>query len=359
MTQHLQITKARTLKEKPEVAGIPFGSYFTDHMFSMDYSAELGWHNAAIVPYAPFEISPSAQALHYGQTVFEGMKAYNVDGDVTLFRPDENFKRLNRSLERMSMPKVDGEFAVRALGELLKLEQDWVPDGEGQALYVRPIVFADEAYLGIRPAKSYKMLIVLSPVAGYYGAQLNPTSIFVEDNYVRAVRGGVGEVKFAGNYAASLTAQQKANDLGYEQVLWLDGVHQEYVEEVGSMNIFFVIDGELVTPELNGSILPGITRKSLITLAADLGINVVEERIHIDDVEKGIKDGSITEVFGAGTAAVVSPVGIMNIHGTDYRINGNHIGEVTQKLYDNLTGIQTCRLEDKHGWVHQVTSTVK
>lgn len=359
MTQQLQITKARTLKEKPEVAGIPFGSYFTDHMFSMDYSAELGWHNASIVPYAPFEISPSAQALHYGQTVFEGMKAYNVDGEVILFRPDENFKRLNRSLERMSMPKVDGDFALRALTELLKLEHDWVPDGEGQALYVRPIVFADEAYLGIRPAKSYKMLIFLSPVAGYYGAQLNPTSIFVEDTYVRAVRGGVGEAKFAGNYAASLTAQQKANDLGYEQVLWLDGVHQEYVEEVGSMNIFFVRNGDLVTPELNGSILPGITRKSLITLADSLGINLVEERIHINDVEAGIKDGSITEVFGAGTAAVVSPVGIMNIHGTDYRINGNEIGEVTQKLYDNLTGIQTCKLEDKHGWVYQVTSTVK
>ncbi|MEK4555969.1 branched-chain amino acid aminotransferase [Jeotgalicoccus sp. FSL K6-3177] len=359
MTQQLQITKARTLKEKPEVAGIPFGSYFTDHMFSMDYSAELGWHDASIVPYAPFEISPSAQALHYGQTVFEGLKAYNVDGEVTLFRPDENFKRLNRSLERMSMPKVDGEFALRALTELLKLEHDWVPDGEGQALYVRPIVFADEPYLGIRPAKNYKMLIVLSPVAGYYGAQLNPTSIFVEDNYVRAVRGGVGEAKFAGNYAASLTAQQKANDLGYEQVLWLDGVHQEYVEEVGSMNIFFVRNGELVTPELNGSILPGITRKSLITLADDLGLNLVEERLHIDDVEAGIKDGSITEVFGAGTAAVIAPVGIMNIHGTDYRINGNEIGEVTQKLYDHLTGIQTGKLEDKHGWVYQVTSMVK
>lgn len=359
MTQHLQITKARTLKEKPEVAGIPFGSYFTDHMFSMDYSAELGWHDASIIPYAPIEVSPSAQALHYGQTVFEGLKAYNVDGDVTLFRPDENFKRLNRSLERLSMPRIDEEFALRALTELLKLEHDWVPDGEGQALYVRPLVFANEPYLGVRPAKNYKMLIVLSPVAGYYGAQLNPTSIFVEDSYVRAVRGGVGEVKFGGNYAASLHAQQKAADLGYEQVLWLDGVHQEYVEEVGSMNIFFVRNGELLTPELNGSILPGITRKSLIELASGMGYTVNEERIHIKDIEEGIKDGSVTEVFGAGTAAVIAPVGIMNIHGTDYRINGNEIGEVTQNLYDNLTGIQTCKLEDKYGWVYQVTSTVK
>ena len=359
MTQQLQIIKSQNLKEKPEVAGIPFGSYFTDHMFIMDYTAEMGWHNASIVPYAPFEISPSAQALHYGQTVFEGLKAYNVDGEVTLFRPDENFKRLNRSLERMSMPKIDEEFALSALRELLKIEHDWVPDGENQALYIRPFVFADESYLGIRPAKSYKMLIVLSPVAGYYGAQLNPTSIYVEDHYVRAVRGGVGEAKFAGNYAASLTAQRKANDLGYEQVLWLDGVHQEYVEEVGSMNIFFVRDGQLVTPELNGSILPGITRNSLITLARDLGYEVVEERIHINDVEKGLTDGSITEVFGAGTAAVVSPVGIMNIHGKDYRVNNNEIGEVTQQLYENLTGIQTRKLEDKHGWVFEVTSTVK
>ena len=359
MTQQIQITKSQNLKEKPEVAGIPFGSYFTDHMFLMDYSAEMGWHDARIVPYAPFEISPSSQVLHYGQSVFEGLKAYNVDGEVILFRPDENFKRLNRSLDRMSMPKVDEEFALNALYELLKIEHDWVPDGEGQSLYVRPFVFANEPYLGVRPAKSYRMMIVLSPVAGYYGAQLNPTSIYVEDDYVRAVRGGVGEAKFAGNYASSYAAQQKANDLGYEQVLWLDGVHQEYIEEVGSMNIFFVRDGELVTPQLNGSILPGITRKSLITLAEDLGYTVREERIHISDVEKGLKDGSISEVFGAGTAAVVAPVGIMNIHGTDYRVNNNEIGKVTQELYDNLTGIQTKKQEDKHGWVYDVTATVK
>lgn len=358
MTHHLQITKANTLKEKPEVAGIPFGSYFSDHMFSMDYSAEHGWHNAAIIPYAPIEISPSAQALHYGQTVFEGMKAYSVDDEVTLFRPDQNFKRLNRSLERLSMPQIDEEFALDALIELLKVEKEWVPTGPGQALYIRPFVYANEPYLGVRPSKSYKFLMILSPVAGYYGSQLNPTSIYVEDAYVRAVRGGVGEVKFGGNYAASLHAQQKATDLGYEQVLWLDGVSQEYVEEVGSMNIFFVRDGVLLTPELNGSILPGITRKSLLELAPELGYEVSEERIHINDIEAGIKDGSITEVFGAGTAAVIAPVGKLNIHGTDYYVNDNQIGEVAQKLYDELTGIQTGKVQDKLGWVKKVVATV-
>lgn len=358
MTHHLQITKANTLKEKPEVAGIPFGSYFSDHMFSMDYSAEHGWHNAAIVPYAPIEISPSAQALHYGQTVFEGMKAYSVNDEVTLFRPDQNFKRLNRSLERLSMPQIDEEFALDALIELLKVEKEWVPSGPGQALYIRPFVYANEPYLGVRPSKCYKFLMILSPVAGYYGSQLNPTSIYVEDAYVRAVRGGVGEVKFGGNYAASLHAQQKATDLGYEQVLWLDGVTQEYVEEVGSMNIFFVRNGVLLTPELNGSILPGITRKSLLELAPELGYEVSEERIHINDVEAGIKDGSITEVFGAGTAAVIAPVGKLNIHGTDYYVNGNQIGEVSQKLYDELTGIQTGKVEDTLGWITKAVATV-
>jgi branched-chain amino acid aminotransferase len=355
MTQKLQFTKATTLKDKPEVAGITFGSYFTDHMFSMEFSAELGWHNAEIRPYAPIEISPSAQALHYGQTVFEGLKAYNVDDEITLFRPDQNFKRLNKSLERLSMPKIDEAFALEALIELLKIERDWVPSGEGQALYIRPFIYADEPFLGVRPSRHYKFLIILSPVAGYYGSQLDPTSIYVEDEYVRAVRGGVGEVKFGGNYAASLLAQQKATELGYEQVLWLDGVEQKYVEEAGSMNVFFVRDGVVLTPELNTSILPGITRQSLLELAPTLGYEVAEERIPIDDIEAGIKDGSVTEIFGAGTAAVIAPIGKLNIHGTDYYVNDNRIGEVAQKLYDTLTGIQTGKVEDTLGWVKKVT----
>lgn len=353
MGQTIQIEKANSLKEKPDMSTVKFGTVFTDYMFSCHYTPEHGWENPSIVPYKNLELSPALQSIHYGQSVFEGLKAYKNDNDILLFRPEENFKRLNRSLERLSMPKINEENALSALKELLQIEADWVPDGPGQSLYIRPFVFADEPFLGVRPSRTYQFLIILSPVAGYSGEVLAPTSIYVEDEYVRAVRGGIGNAKAAGNYAASLLAQQKANNMGYEQVLWLDGVHQEYIEEVGSMNILFVRDGEIITPELNGSILEGITRKSIIELAEYKGYTVKEERVHLDDFLSGIKDGSITEVFGAGTAAVISPVGRMNIHDKEYIINDNQAGEVARDLYDHYTGIQYGRLEDPFGWVQK------
>ena len=352
MSQTLQIERANELKHKPDVSTVQFGTVFTDYMFTNKYTPEHGWSGASIVPYQNLQLSPSSQAIHYGQSVFEGLKAYKQGDDILLFRPDQNFKRMNESLSRLSMPEINEENALNALYELLKVERDWVPEGEGQSLYIRPFVFADEPFLGVRPSETYQFNIILSPVGGYYGAtQLNPTSIYVEDDFVRSVRGGVGFAKVSGNYAASLLAQKKANELGYEQVLWLDGVEQKYVEEVGSMNIFFVRDGELVTPQLNGSILPGITRKSLIELAKNKGYTVKEEKIHIDDLVEDIHNGRVTEVFGAGTAAVIAPVGKLNIHGVDYIVNDNQVGKVALDLFNDLTDIQYGRKEDPFGWV--------
>ncbi|MCG1009792.1 branched-chain amino acid aminotransferase [Salinicoccus sp. ID82-1] len=351
MGQTLQIERANQLKNKPDVSTIKFGTVFTDYMFTSRYTPEYGWSEHSIIPYQNLQLSPSCQAIHYGQSVFEGLKAYKNGDDVLVFRPDQNFKRMNQSLSRLSMPEINEENALDALLELLKVERDWVPDGEGQSLYIRPFVFADEPFLGVRPSESYQFNIILSPVASYYGNQLNPSSLYVEDDFVRSVRGGVGFAKASGNYAASLLAQKKANELGYEQVLWLDGVEQKYVEEVGSMNIFFVRDNELVTPKLNGSILPGITRKSLIELAEYKGYTVKEESIHIDDLANDLHSGRITEVFGAGTAAVISPVGRLNIHGVDHIVNDNQIGPVSQDLYDHFTDIQYGRREDPFGWV--------
>ncbi|WP_031545478.1 branched-chain amino acid aminotransferase [Salinicoccus luteus] len=354
MGQTLQIERANHLKEKPDVSTVKFGTVFTDYMFTNKYTPEYGWSEPSIIPYQNLVLSPSCQAIHYGQSVFEGLKAYKSGEDVLLFRPDENFKRMNQSLSRLSMPEINEENALEALYELLKVERDWVPDGPGQSLYVRPFVFADEPFLGVRPSETYQFNIILSPVASYYGGQADPTSIYVEDDFVRSVRGGVGSAKVSGNYAASLLAQKKANELGYEQVLWLDGVDQKYVEEVGSMNIFFVRDGELVTPKLNGSILPGITRKSIIELAKYKGYTVREEKIHIDDLANDLHSGRITEVFGAGTAVVISPVGKLNIHGVDHIVNENQVGPISQELYDNLTDIQYGRAEDPFGWVVRI-----
>ncbi|MGI2315591.1 branched-chain amino acid aminotransferase, partial [Staphylococcus cohnii] len=271
MSEKIKLIQRESLKEKPDPSNLGFGEYFTDYMLSFDYDIDQGWHDLKIVPYGPIELSPAAQALHYGQAVFEGLKAYKHDGEVDLFRPSENFKRINNSLARLDMPKVDEDTLLEGLKQLVDIERDWVPEGEGQSLYIRPYVFATEGILGVRPSYSYKLLIILSPSGSYYGGDsLNPTKIYVEDEYVRAVRGGVGHAKVAGNYAASLLAQTNASAQGYDQVLWLDGVEQKYVEEVGSMNIFFVENGKVVTPELNGSILPGITRKTVIELAQNL-----------------------------------------------------------------------------------------
>ncbi|PKE21162.1 branched-chain amino acid aminotransferase [Macrococcoides caseolyticum] len=338
-------------QQKPDPENLGFGKFFTDYMFSMDYSNEEGWHNKKIIPYQEISMSPASQVLHYGQAVFEGLKAYKTQHGVQLFRPDQNFKRMNRSCERLEIPKIDVEEMVQALKQLVELEKDWIPSGAGQSLYIRPIVFANEPFLGVRPAISYKFLILLSPVGAYYGGgQLSPTKIYVEDEYVRAVRGGVGFAKAAGNYAASLIAQSRAEKLGYDQVLWLDGVEQAYIEEVGSMNIFFVIDNKLVTPELNGSILPGITRKSILELAEHLGYEVEERLISIQEVVDSVKNGSLTEVFGAGTAVVISPVGEIKYKEDVLTIGDGNTGKITEELYSAYTSIQSGSKEDPFGW---------
>lgn len=351
----LKFEERQQLKEKPNIKEVAFGTTFTDYMVSADYNNDDGWHDFKIIPYEPLSLDPSAAVLHYAQTVFEGLKAYKVDGETVLFRPEENFKRLNRSLERLSMPKIDENQALESLIELLKIEKDWVPNGKGEALYIRPVVFATSKSINVLPSSEYKFLIILSPVGGLFSQDgLGTTKIYTEDKYVRAVRGGVGEAKFGGNYASSMLAQEYANEKGYSQVLWLDGVEQQYLEEVGAMNIFFVKNGELYTPKLNGSILPGVTRKSIIEFARDRGYTVHEDRIHIDDFKKGLEDGSVTEVFGAGTAAVVAPVSHLNIHGEELQIGDGEVGPVAKEIYDTLTGIQTKRVEDKFNWVKEV-----
>lgn len=344
---------AKNLKEKPkDETKLGFGHIFTDHMFVMNYDTGKGWNNARIVPFGDVSLSPAAMCLHYGQEIFEGLKAYRTaDGSVQLFRPDENFKRMNMSAERMVIPKIDEEFCLYALKELLKIEEDWVPSTEGAALYIRPFIFAIDPYVGVRPADHYLFMIILSPSGAYYSTGLNPVKIYVESRYVRAVRGGTGFAKTAANYAISLAGQDEAHKQDYEQVLWLDGVEQKYVEEVGSMNIFFVIDGKVITPALTGSVLPGITRKSAIEVCRSRGYEVEERRISIEEIAKAYDDGKLDEVFGTGTAAVISPVGHLKWNDKIMTINDNKIGKVSQMLYDTMTGIQWGKIPDEFGWI--------
>lgn len=341
-------------KRKPE-GPLGFGKYFTDHMFVMDYTAGKGWHDARIVPYQSIPLDPSAMVLHYGQEIFEGLKAYRTpDGRTLLFRPWENARRMNRSAERLCMPSIDANDWVQAVKALIRADISWVPAEPGTSLYIRPFMFACDAALGVKPAKTYKFIVILSPVGSYYAAGLDPIKIYVEDEYVRAVRGGTGFAKCGGNYAASIKSQKNAQAIGYEQVLWLDGIHREYVEEVGTMNVLFKIDGEIVTPALEGSILPGITRQSCIELLCDMGYKVSERRLSIKEVAKVADDGKLEEMFGSGTAAIISPVGELYIGDQKIVINGGKIGEVSQRLYDTLTGIQWGRLPDKFGWTTEV-----
>lgn len=341
------------LKEKPkDETKLGFGHIFTDHMFVMDYERGKGWYDARIVPYGDITLPPAAMCLHYGQEIFEGLKAYRTaDGKVQLFRPQENFKRMNNSAKRMVIPEIDEEFCLYALKELLKVEEDWVPHTEGASLYIRPFIISTDANVGVKPADHYMFMIILSPSGAYYSTGLNPVKIYVESRYVRAVRGGTGFAKTAANYAISLAGQDEAHKQDYEQVLWLDGVEQKYAEEVGSMNIFFVIDGEVITPELTGSVLPGITRKSVVEICRDKGYKVSERRISIEEIAKAYDDGKLDEVFGTGTAAVISPVGHLKWNDKIMTINDNKIGEISQMLYDTMTGIQWGKLEDKYGWI--------
>ena len=347
---------SKNLKEKPtDETKLGFGHVFTDHMFIMDYDTGMGWHDARIVPYGNIELSPAAMCLHYGQEIFEGLKAYRTaDGKIQLFRPDENFKRMNVSAERMVIPQIDEEFCLKALMELLKIEKDWVPHTDGTSLYIRPFIISCDPYVGVRPADHYMFIIILSPSGAYYSTGLNPVKIYVEQKYVRAVRGGTGFAKTAANYAISLAGQDEAHKQDYEQVLWLGGVEQKYVEEVGSMNIFFVIDGEVITPLLTGSVLPGITRKSAIEICKKKGYKVSERRISIQEIADAYDNGKLQEVFGTGTAAVISPVGHLKWGDKIMTINDNKIGEISQMLYDTLTGIQYGKLPDEFGWIYKL-----
>jgi branched-chain amino acid aminotransferase len=321
----------------------------------MSYDAGQGWHDAEIRPYAPIELSPAAMCLHYGQTVFEGLKAYRTaDGKIQLFRPEENFKRLNQSNERLVIPELPIDMAMEGLMELLKIEKDWVPSKDGESLYIRPFIFACDPFLGVKPGDQYLFMIILSPSGAYYASGLNPVNIYVENKYVRAVRGGMGYAKTGGNYAASLIGQDEAHKQNYAQVLWLDGVEQKYIEEVGAMNIFFVIDGEVVTPALQGSILPGITRKSAIEVCKSKGIKVSERRISIQEIADAYDAGKLDKVFGTGTAAVISPVGHLKWNDKVMEINGNKIGAISQMLYDTMTGIQWGKIEDTFNWTVEV-----
>lgn len=347
--------KATALKDHPDGSALGFGTIFTDYMFNMDYSQDKGWHNPRIEPYGPIAMDPSTMVLHYGQAIFEGLKAYRTEsGGVQLFRPMDNFKRFNKSAKRLCIPEFDEEFVLKALLKLLAVEKDWVPGAPGTSLYIRPTIVAMDPYLGLRSSFTYRFFIILSPVGAYYPEGFDPVKIWVTPDYVRAVRGGVGEAKTAGNYAASLFATDLANADGYTQVMWLDGVDLKYVEEVGSMNIFFLIGDEVVTPKLTGSILSGVTRNSVIQLAESWGKKVVERRISIDEIFTAHETGELKEVFGSGTAAVISPVGNIKYNENEITIGDGNVGPFAAKLFKELMDIQYGKAEDPFGWIVKV-----
>lgn len=352
---NISITKTTNHKEKPNENKLGFGKYFTDHMFIMDYEGSKGWHNPRIVPYAPLVLDPSTMIFHYGQGIFEGLKAYNTeDGRVLLFRPEKNFERANHSNERLCIPAIDENFALEAIRTLVEVDKDWIPKAKDTSLYIRPFIISTDPYLGVKPSSTYMFIVILSPVGAYYPEGLNPVKIYVEDEYVRAVKGGIGFAKTLGNYAASIKSQEKAAEKGYTQVLWLDGIEKKYIEEVGTMNVFFKINGEIITPALNGSILAGVTRDSAIQLLKSWGIKVTERKLSIDEVYEAHSKGQLEEIFGTGTAAVISPVGELNWEGHIIKINEGKIGEISQRLYDTITGIQFGRLPDTMNWTVEV-----
>lgn len=334
---------------------LTFGTIFTDHMFVMNYEEGKGWYDPRIVPYGPFSLDPSAMVFHYGQEMFEGLKAYKSDdGRTLLFRPDKNIWRANKTNRRICIPEIPDEDFLQAIKSIVKMDEAWIPHKPGTSLYIRPFIIATDPFLGVRPSSTYIFCIILSPVGAYYPEGLNPVKIWIEDEYVRAVRGGIGEAKTGGNYVASLRSQVKAHDEGYSQVLWLDGVERRYIEEVGAMNIFFKINGTVITPMLNGSILPGVTRDSVIQLCKDWGVPVEERRISIDEIFEAHKNGTLEEVFGTGTAAVISPVGQLRWEDHIMKVQDGGIGPYSQKFYDTITGIQLGRIPDPHGWTVEV-----
>ena len=351
----LTITKADQLQTKPDDANLGFGSIFTDHMFNMDYNPQDGWHNPRIEPYASIDMDPATMVLHYGQAVFEGLKAFRTEsGAIQLFRPKNNFKRMNNSSRLMCIPGIDEAFALDALKQLLVIEKNWVPSAPETSLYIRPTIIAMDPFLGVRASHTYRFFIILSPVGAYYAEGFNPVKIWVSKNHVRAVRGGVGEAKTPGNYAASLFAADQAHQQGYTQVLWLDGIEQQYIEEVGAMNIFFVIDDELITPMLSGSILSGITRDTVIALAKMWNLKVAERKISIAEVMDAHASGKLKEIFGSGTAAVISPVGELNYNEQVITVGGGKVGPMANKFYKSISDIQYGKAEDPAGWIETI-----
>ncbi|MBQ9756183.1 MAG: branched-chain amino acid aminotransferase [Clostridia bacterium] len=350
----IKIEKAKTLKEKPDFTNLGFGKYFTDHMFIMQYSDKNGWYDAKIVPFDYIPIHPASTVLHYGAEIFEGMKAYRVADGFQMFRPVENIKRMNDSAERLCLPTLDIDFTLKALTELITLEYDWIPDQPGTSLYIRPFMFGNDESLGVHAVHNATFVIILSPVGNYYAEGLNPVKISIESEDVRAVRGGTGYAKCGGNYAASLRAGKRAAEKGFSQVLWLDGVERKYIEEVGARNVMFKINGEIVTPELTGSVLPGITRKSSLEILKEWGYKVSERLISVDELMTAAENGQLEEAWGTGTAAVISPIGHLYYKDKDLIVSENKIGELTQKLYDELTGIQWGRKPDARGWCYKV-----
>ncbi len=352
----MKVTLTKNKKQKPNFSKLGFGKYFTDHMLVWEYDeANGGWQEQQILPYDDFKIDPACCSLHYGQGIFEGMKAYkNADGKISMFRPADNFARMNKSASRLCMQNFDEKKALEGLVELVKIEEEWIPTLPGTALYIRPFMFGTENFLGVHPSKKYVFCIILSPVGSYYANGLQPTKLIVEEHFTRASMGGTGEAKCMGNYACSLLAGEEAHKKGYDQVLWLDGEAKEYVTEVGAMNMMFVIDGKIVTPELDGTILRGITRDSALKVLRKYGYDVEERKVSIAEIHESYKSGKLNEAFGTGTAAVISPVGTINYEGEDMLVNGGEMGKITEWLYDKITGIQSGRYEDEFGWVYPV-----
>ena len=351
----MEITKTQNSRlSSVDFDNLEFGRMFSDHMIDMTYS-NGSWQKPEIKPYAPISFNPSMHALHYGQAVFEGMKAYYVDDEtIHLFRLDDHHQRISNSSQRMCIPTMDKETFTESLKELIRLDHQWVPKTPGHALYIRPFIFASEEYIAARAAKEYRYLVITSPVAAYYSEGFNPVSLTTTKKYVRAVKGGTGEAKAAGNYGGSFLPAQKAKEAGFTQVLWLDAKEHKYVEEVGTMNIFFKIDGKLITPKLGGTVLPGITRRSVIALAKEWDIEVEERRISIDEVFDAHDNGTLEEIFGSGTAAVISPVGLIHHDGKEIELDRDKIGPFAKKMYDTITGIQYGKIEDSYGWIHPV-----
>ncbi|MCI0574251.1 MAG: branched-chain amino acid aminotransferase [Myxococcaceae bacterium] len=351
----IEVQRAETLKPRPSEENLGFGRYFSDHLFRMDYTAERGWHSPRIVPYGPLGVDPAAAVFHYAQAVFDGAKAFRgQDGQVRVFRLTDHCRRLNASAARLCMPTLQQEHLEQSLVELIRVEKSWVPSAPGTALYLRPTIVATEGFLGVRPAERYTYFCIVSPVGSYFAGGQQPVSIWVEEQYTRAAPGGLGAAKAGANYAASLTAAVEAKKRGFAQVLWLDALEHRYIEEVGTMNLFVRIGDEVITPPLDGSFLPGITRESALALLRHWGVRVSERKLSIDELREAHARGELKEVFGTGTAAVISPVGSMGFKDGTLTIGDGKVGEVSQRLYGAITGIQYGTAPDTFGWMTRV-----